>query len=56
VIIQRKKNAASAILGNLEHSKIQIYFEDDSSKRWWKQPFWALTDESVVLKRLEFNQ
>jgi hypothetical protein len=55
VIIQRKKNS-ERYPWKFRTFKIQIYFEDDSSKRWWKQPFWALTDESVVLKRLEFNQ
>jgi hypothetical protein len=47
VIIQRKNEWASAIPWKFEHS-IQKFW-DDSSKDG--QPFWALTDESVVLKR-----
>lgn len=38
-------------LGNLEHSKIQIYFEDEISKKMVETTVWALTDESVVLKK-----
>lgn len=38
-------------LGNLEHSKIQIYFEDEFSKKMVETTVWALTDESVVLKK-----
>ncbi len=38
-------------LGNLEHSKIQIYFEDEMSKKMVETTVWALTDESVVLKK-----
>ena len=38
-------------LGNLEHSKIQIYFEDEISKNMVETTVWALTDESVVLKK-----
>lgn len=38
-------------LGNLEHSKIQIYFEDANSKKMVETTVWALTDESVVLKQ-----
>jgi hypothetical protein len=51
-IIQRKNELERALsLGNLEHSKIQIYFEDDSSKKMVETTVWALTDESVVLKK-----
>ena len=38
-------------LGNLEHSKIQIYFEDEMSKKMVETTVWALTDENVVLKK-----
>jgi hypothetical protein len=31
-------------LGNLEHSKIQIYFEDDRSKKMVETTVWALTE------------
>jgi hypothetical protein len=38
-------------LGNLEHSKIKIFFEDDISHKVVETTVWALTDESVVLKK-----
>ena len=43
-------NRAQA-LGNLERSKIKIYFEDDSSKKVVETTVWAVTDNSVVLKK-----
>lgn len=43
-------NRAQA-LGNLEHSKIKIYFEDDSSKKVVETTVWAVTDNNVVLKK-----
>tara|TARA_R110000868_G_scaffold193786_2_gene438991 strand:- start:2862 stop:3143 length:282 start_codon:yes stop_codon:yes gene_type:complete len=51
-IKQRKNDLERALsLGNLEHSKIQIYFEDSISKKMVETTVWALTDESVVLKQ-----
>ncbi|MGH2666701.1 hypothetical protein [Flavobacterium sp.] len=38
-------------LGNLEHSKIKIFFEDDSSKRVVETTIWGVTDERVILKQ-----
>lgn len=38
-------------LGNLEHSKIKIYFEDNVSKKVVETTVWALTDDIVVLKQ-----
>ncbi|MFI0491388.1 hypothetical protein [Flavobacterium sp.] len=38
-------------LGNLEHSKIRIYFEDSLSKKMVETTVWAVTDESVILKQ-----
>lgn len=51
--IKERKNALERALslGNLEHSKIQIYFEDSISKKMVETTVWALTDESVVLKQ-----
>ena len=43
-------NRAQA-LGNLEHSKIKIYFEDNQSKRMVETTVWAVTDKSVILKQ-----
>lgn len=38
-------------LGNLEHSKIKIYFEDDLSKKVVETTVWAVTDNNVILKK-----
>jgi len=38
-------------LGNLEHSKIKIYFEDNHSKKVVETTVWALTDQRVILKQ-----
>ena len=37
-------------LGNLEHSKIKIFFEDSQSKKVVETTVWAVTDNQVVLK------
>lgn len=51
-IIQRINDLNRALaLGNLERSKIKIYFEDDSSKKVVETTVWAVTDNSVVLKK-----
>lgn len=39
------------VLGNLEHSKIRIYFEDNASKKVVETTVWGLTDNSVILKQ-----
>jgi len=38
-------------LGNLEHSKIKIYFEDNQSKKVVETTVWGVTDNSVILKQ-----
>ena len=38
-------------LGNLEHSKIQIFFEDSECKYKVDTTVWAVTDKNVVLKQ-----
>lgn len=49
---QRKSELERALaLGNLEHSKIRIYFEDNHSKKMVETTVWAVTDNSVVLKQ-----
>ncbi|RZJ70235.1 hypothetical protein [Flavobacterium sp.] len=39
------------LLGNLEHSKIRIYFEDSDSKKVVETTVWGLTDNRVILKK-----
>ncbi|MFA9188632.1 hypothetical protein [Flavobacterium magnesitis] len=38
-------------LGNLEHSKIKIFFEDNESKKIVNTTVWAVTDKIVILKQ-----
>jgi len=38
-------------LGNLEHTKIRIYFADSESLKMVETTVWAVTDDSVVLKQ-----
>lgn len=38
-------------LGNLEHTKIKIYFEDDQSKKIVETTVWGVTDKRVILKQ-----
>jgi uncharacterized protein (UPF0248 family) len=38
-------------LGNLEHSKIKIFFEDSESKKVVDTTVWAVTDKNVILKQ-----
>lgn len=38
-------------LGNLEHHKVKIYFEDDKKKRVVNTTIWAVTDNAIVLKQ-----
>jgi len=47
---QSELNRAQS-LGNLEHSKIKIFFEDNESKKMVETTVWAVTDNRVVLKQ-----
>lgn len=38
-------------LGNLEHVKIKIYFEDDMSRKMVETTIWGVTDSRVILKQ-----
>lgn len=52
LIATRRMNLARALsLGNLEHSKIRIYFEDDHSCKMVETTVWGVTDERVILKQ-----
>jgi len=51
-IKQRKQDLEKAMaLGNLEHIKIEIFFEDDKEKLMVNTTVWAVTPESIVLKK-----
>ena len=38
-------------LGNLEHTKIKLYFEDDQSRKLVETTVWGVTDKRVILKQ-----
>jgi hypothetical protein len=38
-------------LGNMEHQKVKIYFEDDKKKKKVETTIWAVTDHEIVLKQ-----
>ena len=51
-IAERRNNLDRALsLGNLEHVKIKIYFEDDISKKMVETTIWGVTEERVILKQ-----
>lgn len=51
-IAGRKNDLDRALsLGNLEHLKIKIYFEDDVSKKMVETTIWGVTDSRVILKQ-----
>jgi hypothetical protein len=51
-IKERKAELNRALaLGNLEHTKIRIYFEDESSKKVVETTVWGVTDKRVILKQ-----
>lgn len=51
-ILDRKNDLERALaLGNLEHLKIKIYFEDDASKKLVETTIWGVTDNRVILKQ-----
>jgi hypothetical protein len=48
---KEKRIRTSTCLREFRTFKIQIYFEDDRSKKMVETTVWALTDLSVVLKK-----
>ena len=38
-------------LGNIEHLKVKIYFEDDKSEKVVNTTIWAITDNAILLKK-----
>lgn len=52
LIIERENELNRALtLGNLEHAKIKIYFEDDTSHKLVETTVWGVTDKRVILKK-----
>jgi hypothetical protein len=51
-IDERRRDLNNAMsLGNLEHSKIKIYFEDEESCKIVETTVWGVTDKRVILKQ-----
>ncbi len=51
-ISQRNSELQRALaLGNLEHSKTRIFFEDSQSKKMVETTVWGVTDNQVILKQ-----
>jgi hypothetical protein len=38
-------------LGNLEHGKTKIFFEDNQSTKMVETTIWAVTDNQIILKQ-----
>lgn len=52
LIKERDSELSRALaLGNLEHTKIKIYFEDDQSRKLVETTVWGVTDKRVILKQ-----
>ena len=51
-ISQRHSDLNRALaLGNLEHGKTRIFFEDSQSKKVVETTVWGVTDNVVILKK-----
>ncbi len=51
-ISQRHSDLNRALsLGNLEHGKTRIFFEDNQSKKVVETTVWGVTDNVVILKK-----
>lgn len=49
---ERLQNLNRALsLGNLEHSKIKIYFEDEQGHKIVETTVWGVTDKRIILKQ-----
>lgn len=51
-IFQRKQDLEKAMaMGNTDHVKIEIFFEDDKNQLVTNTTVWAVTPEHLVLKK-----
>jgi hypothetical protein len=51
-IFRRDSELTRALaLGNLEHGKTRIFFEDNRSKKVVETTVWGVTEDRVILKR-----
>jgi len=47
---RRKRLGKATFLGNIEHNKIRIYFEDNEGLKEVNTTIWATTQKNIVLK------
>lgn len=45
-----EKLKQATVLGNIDHSKIRIIFEDDRGKKMIETTIWATGEKNIVLK------
>ena len=48
--LRQKDLSDATILGNIEHNKVKIVFEDDKGVKYTETTIWATGEESIVLK------
>lgn len=56
VDMDRRKNLRNKLwratrLGNIEHNKVKLYFEDDEGMKMVHTTIWATGERNIVLKR-----
>lgn len=49
-LLKRQLERANS-LGNIEHHKVKIYFEDDQGRKVVHTTIWGITDTSILLKK-----
>lgn len=49
-LLKRQLERANA-LGNIEHHKVKIYFEDDQGRKVVNTTIWGITDSVILLKK-----
>lgn len=51
-ILDRAMELSRALsLGNLENTKVRIFFEDDTSPKVVETTVWGITDKRIILKQ-----
>jgi hypothetical protein len=51
-VLERTESISRALaMGNLEHSKVKIYFEDDLGPKMVETTIWGVTDSLILLKQ-----
>lgn len=48
--LRLKDLSDATILGNIEHNKVKIVFEDDKGVKYTETTIWAVGDKNIVLK------